>query len=71
MKETFISVYEFQEMILKYIYSDEIDKIVGSTIFKDDPNGKRAIIHGMLMASIITSKCTQYRMVKEVVSSNL
>lgn len=65
MKEIFISVYEFQEMILKCIHSDEINKIVDSTVYKDDPNGKQAIIHGMVMAAMITSKCTQYHMVKE------
>lgn len=65
MEETFINVYEFQETILKYICSDEINKIVDSTVFKDDPNGKQAIIHDMVMAALITSKCTKYRRVKE------
>ena len=65
MKETFINIYEFQEMILKCIGSDEINKIVDSTVFKDDPNGKQAIIHGMIMAAMITSKCTKYCRVKE------
>lgn len=65
MEEIFINVNEFQETILKYIYSDEMDKIVGSTIFKEVPNGKQAIMYGMLMAAMITSKCTQYRIVKD------
>lgn len=65
MKETFISVNEFRETILEYINSDKINDIVDSTVFKDDPHGKQAIIHGMVMAVMITSKCTQYCMVKE------
>lgn len=65
MKETFINVNEFRETILKYINSDKINDIVDSTVFKDIPNGKQAIIHGMVMAVMITSECTQYCMIKE------
>lgn len=52
-----INPTEFQQKVLDYIYSDELDKIIDSSIFKDNPECKRAIIHGMVIASMLTCRC--------------
>ena len=51
---------EFQQKILYYIGSEEIDKMIDSTVFKDNPECKSAIIHGMVIAAMITSRCEQF-----------
>lgn len=52
-----INPTEFQQKVLDYIGSDELDKMINSTIFKDNPECKRAIIHGMVIASMLTCRC--------------
>lgn len=51
---------EFQQKILNYISSDELDKMIDNTVFKDKPECKSAIIHGMVFVSILTCKCSHY-----------
>ena len=48
---------EFQQKILDYINSEEIDEMINNTIFKDKPEYKSAIIQGMVIAAILTSRC--------------
>lgn len=51
---------EFQQKVLDYIGSKEIDKMIDSTVFKDNPECKSAIIHGMVIAAMITSRCERF-----------
>lgn len=53
----YIEVSEFQQKVLDYITSGEIDKMINATIFADKPDCKRAMIHGMVIASMLTSRC--------------
>lgn len=48
---------EFQQKVLDYINSDELDKMIDSTVFKDKPECKSAITHGMVIASMLTTRC--------------
>ena len=48
---------EFQQKVLDYINSDELDKMIDSTVFKDKPESKSAITHGMVIASMLTTRC--------------
>lgn len=48
---------EFQEKILDFIASEELDKFFNYTTFADNPECKQAMIHGMCLASMLTSKC--------------
>lgn len=58
-----IDMEEFQGKILKVI-SKDIDKIFNETVFINSSHSKDelrlAMIHGMVMASLYTSQCTQY-----------
>jgi hypothetical protein len=49
---------EFQQKVLDYISSCEIDKMIDTTVFKDNQEYKQAIIYGMVIASMLTSRCT-------------
>ena len=51
---------EFQQKVLDYISSCEIDKMIDATVFKDNQECKQAIIHGMAIASMLTSRCKQF-----------
>lgn len=51
---------EFQQKVLDYIGSDEFDKMVDATVFKCDNQCKLAIIHGMSVASMLTSQCEPF-----------
>lgn len=53
---------EFQQKVLDYISSCEIDKMIDTTVFKDNQECKQAIIHGMIIASMLTSRCTFYEL---------
>lgn len=55
-----IDATEFQQMVLDYINSEEIDEMISTTVFKDNPEFKRAIIHGMSIASVLTSRCESF-----------
>lgn len=52
-----IDVREFQQKVLDYISSEEIDKMIRNTVFDGSPECKSAIIHGMAIASMLTSYC--------------
>lgn len=60
-----IDVEEYQKLILNLMYSEEIDKMIGTTIYKDDERAKGAIRYGMAMASLYTCKCQRYIMSTE------
>ena len=58
--QIFIDNTEFQQKILDYIASDELDKMFNNTIFKDNPESqacKQAMIYGMVIAAMITGRC--------------
>lgn len=57
---TFIDSKEFQEKILEFISSDEVDKFFNCTVFADKPECRQAMIHGMCIASMMTCKCKQF-----------
>ena len=48
---------EFQQKVLDFIGSDEMNKMIDNTVFKDNPECKNAIVHGMCIASMLTSTC--------------
>ena len=48
---------ELQQKVLDYIASEEFNKMVDSTVFRDDNQCKLAIIHGMTIASMLTCRC--------------
>lgn len=52
-----INTEEFQQKVLNYISSDELDKMISNTVFSGKPEYKSAIVHGMTIASMITSIC--------------
>lgn len=52
-----VDVREFQQKVLDYINSGELDKMISNTVFANNPECKSAIIHGMAIASMITSEC--------------
>lgn len=52
-----IDVREFQHRILDCVLSDEIDKMLKCTTFADTPDCKQAMMHGMIMASMLTCQC--------------
>ena len=56
---------EFQQKVLDYISSCEIDKMIDTTVFKDNQECKQAIIYGMVTASMLTSRCTFYKLMGE------
>ena len=55
-----IDVKEFQQKVLDYMCSNEIDTMIEHTDFKDKPECKNAIIHGMAVASLLTSTCESF-----------
>lgn len=52
-----VDTKEFQQKVLDYINSGEIDKMINSTVFAEKPECRSAIIHGMSIASMLTSAC--------------
>lgn len=63
--EILVDRKEFQQKILDYIGSDEMDKMINNTVFKDKPECKNAIIHGMAIAAMLISQCEYYYVKKE------
>ena len=55
-----INTEEYQKLILNLMYSEEIDKMIDATIYKDDERAKGAIRYGMAMASLYTCMCEKY-----------
>lgn len=51
---------ELQQKVLDYIASEEFNKMVDSTVFRDDNQCKLAIIHGMAIASMLTCRCESF-----------
>lgn len=51
---------ELQQKVLDYIGSEEFDKMVDSTVFRDNNQCKLAIIHGMSIASMLTCRCKPF-----------
>ena len=67
-KETYkvlIDSKELQQKVLDYINSEEIDKMIRSTIFDGKPECKSAIIHGMCVASMLTSYCEPFCIIEK------
>lgn len=56
----FIDVNEYQKKILDIIGSDELDKIIASSVYADNHELRMAIVYGMVIASMYTSQCTRY-----------
>lgn len=56
----FIKTDEFQKRILHCITSEEINKFFNNTVFNDDVRYKEAMVHGMLIASMMTSYCKPF-----------
>lgn len=54
--KVFIDIKEFQTKILEFIASDEMDKFFSCTTFADIPECKQAMIYGMCIASMLTSR---------------
>lgn len=50
---------EFHKRIIDCTCSEEIDKFFNNTVFADDINCKFAMMHGMCIASMLTSDCSQ------------
>ena len=53
-----IDTEEYHKQILDYITSDKINKAFNSTVFATEPKCKQAMIHGMCIAAMLTSKCS-------------
>lgn len=62
-----IDTKEFQQNVLDYIKSDKFDKMYDSTVFRNNPDYRPAMVHGMVIASMLTSQCEPI-CVKEKVS---
>ena len=60
-----IDPIEFQKKVLDYIGYGEIDKMIDSTVYKDKPECRGAIIHGMALASMLTGACTKISVKEE------
>lgn len=57
---------DFQRKVLEYMGSEEMNKMIDNTVFKDKPECINAVIHGMAIASMITSRCDLFRiLIKE------
>lgn len=62
MEKLLIDTTEYQKKVLDCIASEEIDKFFGATYFKNLPEAdmcKQAMIYGMAIASMMTSRCNQ------------
>lgn len=62
MEKILVDISEYQQRVLNCIGSEEIDKFFGSTMFASLPESniyKQAMIHGMVIASMMTSQCNQ------------
>ena len=62
MEKLLIDSTEYHQKVLDCIYSEEIDKFFRATYFKNLPEVdmcKQAMIYGMVIASMMTSRCDQ------------
>lgn len=62
MKDVMILINsnEFQGKILDSISSEELDKWINSSVYRDNKDAKGAIIYGMTFAAMQTCRCQQY-----------
>lgn len=60
-----IDLKELQQKVLDYIESEEIDKMIRSTIFDGKPECRSAIIHGMCIASMLASYCEPFCIIEK------
>ena len=58
--KTLIDPTELQQKVLDYIASEEFNKMVDSTVFRDNNQCKMAIIHGMAIAAMLTCRCEPF-----------
>lgn len=66
-----IDSQEFQRRILDLITTEELDKFFNCTVYAEEENSnsyKAAMIHGMCIASMMTSDCNQVFFVKEEIN---
>ena len=54
--ESYISDVKFNKMILDIIHNGELDKFIDNSVYKDKIECKSAIIYGMSLACLFTSK---------------
>ncbi len=60
MEKVMIDTTEYQQRVLECIGSEEVDKFFRTTMFANLPESsmcKQAMIHGMAIASMMTSQC--------------
>lgn len=60
MEKVMIDTTEYQQRVLECIGSEEVNKFFGTTMFVNLPESsmcKQAMIHGMAIASMMTSQC--------------
>lgn len=70
MEKLLVDTSEYQKRVLDCIGSEEIDKFFGSTVFAGLPESnmcKQAMIHGMIIASMMTSQCNHVVVMKRPV----
>ena len=60
---------EFQQKVLDYIGSEEIDKVIRTTSFDGKPECKSAIIYGMCLASMLTNNCEPFYIIENCKSN--
>lgn len=66
-----IDTTEFQHLILEYITTDKIDSWFDTTVFSEKDNAdelRSAMIHGMLVAAMLTSQCKTIDICKEPIN---
>ena len=56
---------EYQKTILDLMYSEEVGKMLSTTIYKDDEHAREIFRLGMGMASLNTCRCQQFLIKKE------
>ena len=70
MEKLLVDTSEYQKRVLDCIGSEEIDKFFGSTVFAgllESNMCKQAMIHGMIIASMMTSQCNHVVVMKRPV----
>ena len=70
MEKLLVDTSEYQKRVLDCISSEEIDKFFESTMFAGLPESNmcnQAMIHGMIIASMMTSQCNHVVVTKRPV----
>lgn len=55
-----INSNEFQHELLNLINSEELDKFIDNSLYKDNKDAKGAIMFGLSLAGMLTCRCRQY-----------